>query len=184
MYDIFQIIDNILSDCLQEEFGEMTDADFNKQPPPNDTSQVRDSLCGLKLMEESTKGIYIGPKDWENGQADVFISVDQTHLSLFYTAANKEDRELSLSRSLCSFITAKEKLITDGMNNQVDITFGKQIDRNNALKITTSNVPKEMIDLRIWFKNCVGRWAPSKKGARLHYIHMLCMFEILKSFLE
>ena len=110
-----------------------------------DTSSIRKSLCGLELMEEGEKGVYIGPKDGQD-QTDVFVTEDSTHLKIHFYELQ---RCIELSRETSNFI----------------------LDTTSIIRVTNSEVPREMIDIRVWYKNCVGRWTPTRRGVRLHYIH-------------
>lgn len=142
-----------------------------------DTTEIRNSLCGLELLEEGSDGIYVGPKDGED-ETDIFVKVDDTHMKII-----NGDRCLELSRQTAYFLKSKEKDIKSGIVNGESFVYTRQLDPTSIFRITTNEVPREMLDCRIWYKNCVGRFAPTKCGARLHYIHMVNIFTIIDEFL-
>lgn len=142
-----------------------------------DTEDIRNSLTGMKLMEEGPEGIYVGPKDGED-ETDVFVTMDLTHLTVI-----NGDRSLEISRQVARFLKTKELDIKSGMVSGETFGYTHQLDNNSILKVTNDDVPREMIDVRVWYTNCVGRLAPTKKGARLHYIHLCNIFALLDEFL-
>lgn len=138
-------------------------------------------MCGKKLMQETTQGIYIGPRDSEDGQSDVFVKFNETHLTVYQFDG---DRKLELSKNSASFLHDKQADITDAIRKGEVFTVSIQLDPSTSLRITTKEVMQEMVDIRVWYRNCVGRWSPSRKGARLHYIHVVNLITVIKEFLK
>lgn len=131
-------------------------------------------------METSLKGVYIGPKDGDI-QSDMFVKSDATHLKIF---SKEAERELELSKEVALFIKQKAAEIEEAIRKNQAISLKYPLNTSSMLKITTSDVPNEMVDTRIWFRNCIGRWAPTRKGARMHYIHMMNVISLIDVFLN
>ena len=144
-----------------------------------DTSCVRKSICGLNLMEESSKGVYVGPKDGVE-QTDVFVTMDETHLKIHFYELG---RSIELSKNTCAFIKEKSTSILDAIKSSECVSFNIKIDASSIVKVTNSEVPREMIDIRVWYRNCVGRWAPTRRGVRLHYIHFRNTLSLIEKML-
>lgn len=132
-------------------------------------------------MEDTPSGVYIGPRDSEDDQSDIFVKCNETHILI---EQFKGVRTLELSRDTGSYVLSLEKQILDGIRNAEIFTFSKNLDPTTSLRITNREVVQEMGDIRIWYRNCVGRWAPTRKGARLHYIHFTNLFLVIKDFLD
>ena len=145
-----------------------------------DTSNIRDSLCGLKLLEEGEKGIYVGPKDGQE-QTDVFVTKDETHLNVHFYEL---ERSIELSKESCIFIAEKADAILSGIKNCECVSYDIKADATSIVRITNSEVPREMVDIRVWYRNCVGRWTPTRKGVRLHYIHFKNILLLINTMLE
>ena len=148
----------------------------NENDDIGDTSKLRKSTCGLDIMEsDSDKGIYIGPKDGID-KCDVFAFCDATHLTIKLI---QYEKTFEISKYMCLKITKKGEEILKNLEKYetVNIIFKK--DPTSILKITTEDIQKEMLDIRIWFKNCVGRWIPTRKGVRIHYIHFKNILHII-----
>ena len=145
-----------------------------------DTSSVRDSLCGLKLMQEGDKGIYVGPKDGQE-QTDVFVTKDETHLTIHFYEL---ERCIELSKETCMFIADKAPAILSAIRNSECTNYEVKKDATSIVRITNSEVPREMIDVRVWYRNCVGRWTPTRRGVRLHYIHFNNILLLIKKMCE
>ena len=146
----------------------------------DDTSNIRSSICGLKLMGKSSKGVYIGPKDGEE-QCDVFVIIDDTHMTIHFY---EYKRKLDLSRDSCGYILEKGHSILENIKDNVIFTYTRKIGSSGTsmLKISNLNVNIEMVDMRIWVTNCVGRWVPTRNGVRLHYVHMKNLLTLMKTF--
>lgn len=131
-------------------------------------------------MERGTLGVYIGPKD-SDSQADLFVKTDHTHINIY---SKEIGRELELSKEAALFLNGKAAAMEEAVRKNQAVSFKHQLNTSSVLKITTSDVPREMIDIRIWFRNCVGRWTPTRKGARIHYIHLMNFIQIINEFVN
>lgn len=131
-------------------------------------------------MESSYKGIYIGPKDGDI-QSDYFVKSDETHITVF---SKEAERELEICKEAALFIRQKAVEMEEAVRKKQAVSFKYPLNMSSMLKITTSDVASEMIDIRIWFKNCIGRWAPTRKGARMHYVHMMNFLNLIDDFLN
>lgn len=138
-------------------------------------------MCGKNLMEETGNGVYIGPRDTDEEQSDVHVKFNETHLTIIQFGG---ERKLELSKESAVFLQENQKAVLEGIWRSDQFSFSINLNPASSLRITNKDVIQEMCDLRIWYKNCVGRWAPTRKGARLHYIHVINLFVLIEEFLK
>ena len=114
----------------------------------SDTKHVRKSINGSTLLEEDEEGYYIGPKDGDK-QVDIHVKFDSTHFSI---TMKQLDRTLEFSKQTGAFILEKGDEILKAIKENSIIKSKCTIDACSILKITNEDVPREMIDLRVWFR--------------------------------
>lgn len=138
---------------------------------------VRDSNAGLEMLGEGVDGYYLGPKDYADEENDIHMDVDSTH---FKVAGLSDGKKFSFEKTLGGFLLSNESSLLEAMKKGADIEFESAVDKTSVVRLSTKSLPRDMCDMRVWFKDCVGDFKPTRNGIRLHYLHVLNFFAVLK----